>query len=165
MGKPARERRRLAFDRSQRLFRLPTQSLDLLLKSLVLAPQLPDFAFQPGDLFSVGFLRHVPAYPASRCRQAQSRENLHHAKQIRGDLSAGTRCFITCEPDFSFVSAFSVAGFASCNDLPANRFRKPGQATMSCQTRDSMLPAPVPAIERPSSNLRQPRILLRCQIH
>jgi hypothetical protein len=50
----ARERRGLTLGGSQDLFQQSTQPLDLASQALVLA-------FQAGDLFGVGFLRHASA--------------------------------------------------------------------------------------------------------
>ena len=53
-GTSARERCRLPLRRSQRFFQGAPQTI-------VLSGQLLNLAFQAGDLFGVGFLRHVPA--------------------------------------------------------------------------------------------------------
>ena len=49
-------------------------------------PALP--ALRAGDLFGVGFLRHVPAYSSAASKQGQSGKRFHHAKQIRQWLLA-----------------------------------------------------------------------------
>jgi len=75
----AGERHGLPFRGSQRLVQRAPQPLDLLL-------QLLYFVFQAGDLFGVGFLRHVPAYSSAASKQGQSAKSFHHAKQIRRDV-------------------------------------------------------------------------------